>query len=159
MAKATEVKKKDSTGVVTVACKLPNGLVLRVFNETKENEPVLGGGSREVKRFVPHEDSYKINGNAKPFGQDVDWQIVAGYGLTPNIPRDFFDKWEEQNASAPYVKNSLVFAYERTDDCVSAAKDNKGNLSGLQPLTPDTDPRLPKATRKELGKVETAEAE
>ena len=107
MAKATELKKKDSTGVVTVACKLPNGLILRIFEETEDSEPVLGGGSRRVKKFIPHETSYKVHGNAKPFGQEVDWQIVAGYGLTPNIPRDFWETWETQNAASALVKNSF----------------------------------------------------
>lgn len=157
MGKASKVKDQDSSGVVTVACKLPNGLILRVFDMAEDHEPVLGGGSRKVSKAVPREDTYAVHGSAKPFNQEVDWQIIGGYGLTPNIPREFYDKWEEQNASAAYVKNALVFAYERMENCVSAAKDHKEVLSGMQPLTPNTDSRLPKSGRGEVGKLETAE--
>lgn len=34
---------------VTVGCKLPHGLTMRVFDMVETQEPVMGGGFRAVK--------------------------------------------------------------------------------------------------------------
>lgn len=136
-------KVSRSGGKVTVACKLPHGLQLRCFRMVETAEPVMGGGSRLVPVAQQVGEPITINGNAVAFGAIPNFRIVAGYALTEGIDKDFFDKWREQNAELPAVKNRLIFAYEKSDVTADAAKECVAQRSGLEPLLQDKDPRAP----------------
>ena len=151
-----EQKPSSAGAKVTVACKLPHGLILRLFEMESANEPVMGGGYREVKRARQTGSTVRVNGNAVPFGVRPDHPIVAGYALTHGVDKDFFDEWMKQNRDSDIVKNHLVFAYERAESARDAAKDHAKQRSGLEPIEPDTDPRLPKGGRN-LSGPQTAE--
>jgi hypothetical protein len=69
------------TDAVTIACKLPNGLVLRLS----------AAGRRTGPRYV-------VKGSE------------GGYALTEGIPKDFWERWLRQNKDAPCVVKKLVFA-------------------------------------------------
>lgn len=153
---AQDMKPSSAGAKVTVACKMPNGLLLRVFAMETHSEPVMGGGVREAKSARQIGGTVKLNGNAVPFGKRPDHPIVAGYALTHGIDKEFFDKWLEQNRDSDIVKNSLVFAYDKGDSVRDAAKEHAKARSGLEPIEPDTDPRLPKGNRN-LSGPQTAE--
>jgi hypothetical protein len=95
-------------------------------------------------------DGHVINGTAYPNGNTVPEnmpprpQMATGYALTHNVSKDLFDSWLAENKDSAMVKNRLVFAYEKTDSVKDAAKDCKGVDSGLGPLIPDADRRMPK---------------
>jgi hypothetical protein len=93
--------------VVTVGCKLPNGLVLE-------------------------QDGYTVQLN----GANVS-NLVGGYGLTENVDKAAFDKWIKTHADQPYVKNELVFAQAKTNSAESKAKENADVKSGLEGLPQD----------------------
>lgn len=140
---------------VTVACKLPTGMILRLFRAESRLEPVLGGGSKEVTVYHPLPDTVTINGNATPQnGQAPAFTILNahrrgdGFGLTYNVPADFWHKWYEANKEAQYVKEGLIWAYADQDSVSDKAKDLDGIKSGLEPLDPDGDPRAPKQIQK-----------
>lgn len=65
---------------VTVACKLPNGLVI----DHKGREVVLTGANAPTS--------------------------VGGFGLTPNVDADWFDDWMASNLDMPVVANEIIFA-------------------------------------------------
>jgi hypothetical protein len=69
---------------VTIMCKLPNGILLRLFGERR---------------------TFHVKGPAKRYGRSV-----GGYALTPNIPRVFWLAWLEQNKAFDAVRNGLIFA-------------------------------------------------
>jgi hypothetical protein len=145
---------------VTVACKLPHGLILRVFNKTTRREAILGGGTREFEVFEPDPNiAIRIHGNVAPFGKAVPGlHEASGYALTHNVPKDIWDRWLEANADSDIVRQKLVFAAPTRDAAESMATDAKDVRSGLEPMNPErkqlpngrsapVDPRWPRSTR------------
>ena len=65
---ADQVQVPKSSKTVTVGCKMPGGLVLRLFQMNTEHEQVMGGGSREVKVARMKDKAVRINGCAVPAG-------------------------------------------------------------------------------------------
>ena len=67
-----------------------------------------------------------------------------GVALTFNIPEDHCDEWFRQNKDHPAVTGGFLFKAKSIDTAKGKAKDLKGELTGFEPLTPDSDRRLPK---------------
>lgn len=93
--------------VVTVGCKLPNGLLLE-------------------------QDGYTVQLNGANASN-----LVGGYGLTENVDKAAFDKWIKVHGDQAYVKNELVFAQAKTNSAESKAKENADVKSGLEGLPQD----------------------
>lgn len=93
--------------VLTVGCKLPNGLVLEQDGYTVE-----------------------LNGSNSSF-------VVGGYGLTEGVDKEAFEKWLEVHKNQPYVKRDLVFAQAKTNSAQSKASENEKVRSGLEGLPQD----------------------
>lgn len=153
------IDKLPDSGKVTVACKLPSGLELRLFNMEDVAEPVFGGGTKQVKQARLKQGSpiIRIFGNSVPFGQAPRCQIVGGFALTPNVDAAFMKEWLTKNKDLDAVKNGLVYAYASAASAVDVARERKELRSGFEPLVPDTDPRVPKSTNKALSDIKTAE--
>ena len=152
MAKASQVEKANSSGFVTVACKLPNGFLIRNFKMVSATEMVMGGGTREIKVAERADNGpIKIWGNAVAKGQRSPVRIVAGYALTPRVPVDAWESWKKDNARSAMIRNGIVFAYEKTEDAVAKAKDGRQLTSGFQPVDPQGDKRAPKRIKKHTG--------
>lgn len=141
-------------GTVTVACKIPNGLRLRVFKETKVQEPVMGGGTKEVPRFDQDGPEVVVRGPAVPFGQTLQF-AASGYALT-TVDAEFWAKWREQNKDHDAVKNGLIFASAKSDEVRGIAREREGTRSGLEPLQQRDDPRTPRKNAH-LSGIEVAE--
>jgi hypothetical protein len=124
-----------SAKTVTVACKHPPGLTLRLFETREVTVPVLGGGLRTEKRADPIPGKViEIYGPQKVFGEEPKCLVVAGYALTPNVPIEDWKLWKEQNADSHLLKNKLLFAYESPERAQAAAKEHAKVKSGLEPL-------------------------
>ena len=137
-------------GTMTVACKIPTGLVLRVFVPESFEVPVMGGGMKTVTRSRPTEWSHKLNGPARKLGQDPAHQIIHGAGLTHGVDADLFALWLEQNKTSDYVVKGLVFGHEKHASAVAQAQDHRSELSGMEPVDPKN---LPAEFKR---KIETA---
>jgi hypothetical protein len=126
-------------GTVTVACKLPNGLILKLWQMVDTMEPVMGGGMREVKIARPHPDGRTVvlNGNRVAFGVQPGFEITHSFGLTHNVDRDFFEEWMRQNADLPLVRNKLIFAYEDPNKARDQARELAGIKTLMEPIDPD----------------------
>lgn len=122
---------------VTVACKLPHGLILRLFDMLDHDEPVMGGGMRTVKKAVPRLETVTLKGYAVPFGKMPDVPVAGGYALTTGVDAEFWDAWLEQNKTTDLVKNNLVFAAERQDTAQGRAREQDEIRNGLEPLDPE----------------------
>jgi len=134
--------KNESGSKVTVACKLPHGLVLRLFKMEEHKEPIVGVVN-QAKQYGP---TYTVKGwydtARRAFGSEMPIPSqLGGYALTHNIPRDFWEKWLEQNKDSDLVKNKLIFASSRADEIEGLRADNKGQKSGLEPIDPKSPPR------------------
>lgn len=145
---AEEIRVPKGTRTVTVRCKHPAGLLLRVFDLHDVEVPGRDGTKTEK---MAHQvgDTVKINGCRIPLDRngtpkEIDFLIVGGYALTPDVDADFFAKWMSQNKDSDMVKNDLI-GYASTEEAAKKeAKDRRKVLSGLEPLVPDTDPRIPR---------------
>ncbi len=92
---------------VTIACKLPNGLILD----------------------IPGAPSITLNGANHP-------DAIAGHGFT-DVPADFWEAWTKLYADFQPLKKELIFAQGSERSAVSKAKERKGEKSGLEGLDPD----------------------
>ncbi|ENR5770034.1 hypothetical protein ACFXTU_002294 [Salmonella enterica] len=96
--------------MVTVGCKLPNGLVLEVGTKRVQ---VAGWRNNDIK-------------------------IVGGYGLTP-VEKSFWEAWLAKHGQQPYVKNGVIFAQDKANSAAAQATEQEAVKSGLEPL-PQKDP-------------------
>ena len=146
MARYKETTDVPDSGTVTVACKLPNGLKLRLHTMVDVDMPLMGGGVKTVKeaRPNPEVDPVTINGAAFNPLEPARCLVVGGYALTPNVDAQFMAEWLKQNARSPLVLNKLVLIHEAQADAQAEAKEKTAVRSGLEPLMKDKDPRAPK---------------
>ena len=151
---------------VTVACKVPNGIVIRAFEWKEEYVPVFGGGVKLEKVARPTGDQVLIHGPATAFGEQPKVLVVGGYALTPNVDAELWEIWLEQNKNSDLVKKNQVTAYER-DGAAGFAKEHASTRSGLEPVNPGivkdkdgkerpADVRMPRGTPNITGAVTEA---
>jgi len=129
-----------SKETVTVCCKLPHGLVLRVFRMEDTAEPISGGGFRTVK--VAREYArHKVNGNAHPQDKAPLHMINGGYAFTTGVPKDLWDVWLEQNKDSMVVANNLIFAHVQEASARDETNEKTKITSGFERLDPTKMPR------------------
>ncbi|MGO7089484.1 hypothetical protein AB9E14_23700 [Rhizobium leguminosarum] len=129
------------TQQITVACKLPHGLELRLFKMVKINEPTQGG-YRTVNRAEPVSNTITIKGYLEKYRIDLPPAARgAEYALTHNVDKEFFDEWLKQNADHDAVKNKLIFASENLDTVTSMISENASRRNGLEPINPANLPK------------------
>lgn len=127
----------ESRDVVSVACKMPNGLILRTFVPNTETELVLGGGSRDVTVYRQTEDQVIIKGTAARVGDPRPPILVeGGYRITPNVPKALYDAWYEANKTSDLVRNRLIYASESRADAEAFSRDNEKTETGLEGIDP-----------------------
>lgn len=158
---APTVQTKKSGKTCTVGCKIPSGLKLQLFREVDWIEETRSG-SIPRKRWDRFGEAVIVRGPAVPVGSAPKGYkrpaaIVGGYGLTPNVDAEFMREWMKQNAKNPIVVNGMIFVQEDNASAVDEAKDMKDTRSGLEPVNPDDDPRIPKSVDPNVGSIETAD--
>jgi hypothetical protein len=137
-------------GTVTIGCKIPQGIVLNIYEWETVSVPVMAGGFKEVKMSRGLPWRHVLNGPARKIGQDVPYQIIEGAALTHGVDADNFAIWMEQRKDTDMVRNGLVFAQIRLGDVIAQAKEHRGEKSGYEPIDPANLP--PEFKRK----IETA---
>lgn len=147
---------------VSVVCKVPNGLDLRVFDWEEKTEAIMGGGYRVFKIAKLKGAPVHVNGPAIPYGKIPRTPIIGGYRVTHGIDKDFFDEWMRQNAEHEIVINHLIYAGDM-DEVESFAKEHRKDKSGLQPLDVSiitmkgqkklADPRIEEATNMNVSPI------
>lgn len=144
---------------VTVACKLgvPYFDIQLCKIEDKFEQNMQGG--RMVKEASRIGSVVRLRGTAYPRGTPPKGfppapEMADGAALTRGVDKDFMDAWLLQNRLNPVVMNQMVFVAETDDAVRGRAKDLAGMLSGLDPVNPDKDRRIPKSTRGEITDVE-----
>lgn len=121
---------------VTVACKVPNGIVIRAFEWNEEDVPVFGGGIKTAQVARPTGVQVLIHGPAFPFGEQPKVVNSGGYALTPNVDAEVWEIWLEQNEKSDLVTKHQIFAYDRMEMASDCAKEHAGVRSGLEGINP-----------------------
>lgn len=127
---------------VTVACKLPHGLVLRVFDKLPVEEPLPGGGTKKVSRAFPRAETVTLNGYLEKYSPGLAPAAKGSrYALTHGVNKEFFDLWMKQNHDLDAVRNGLIFSDEKPDVLLDQAREFAETKSGLEPVDPSNLPR------------------
>src|SRR5271156_4718818 len=145
-AVVSTIEKSGPT--VCVACKIPNGLKLQL----QTTMPTIVDTPRgpEMKDFwVKGGREWNVRGPAYPVAPPAGYpkppMIEGGYAITRGIPKEFWDKWYEQNRNASYCQphegseHGFIFAYADLDDTIAAAIEHEELLTGLEPLSTEVD--------------------
>jgi hypothetical protein len=91
---------------VSVGCKLPHGLQIKVADTVV----VLAGTNSSL--------------------------VIGGYGITEGVDKDFFDAWMAANADSAAVKGEFIFSHSKTENVKAEAADNAQNTNGFEGLNP-----------------------
>jgi len=158
------IEKPSSAGQkVVVACKLGVAyydIQLCKPEEVSENTQT---GPRTITQWKRTGNIVRLRGTAYPRGTPPEGfpekpVIVDGAALTFGVDKEFWDAWVEQNARNPIVMNKMVFAHVTIDGAKGMARELKGVQSGLEPVNPKNDARMPKSTRTDVSNIETEES-
>jgi hypothetical protein len=124
--------------IVTVASKFPMPFTLRLYVNVKKHDLVMGGGTREytIAQPVAGEKIYVVDGVSYHQNRGIKHNFESGFALTHNIPRDFWERWLEQNKDADYVVNGMIFANDENASAKSRARELESVKSGLERIDP-----------------------
>lgn len=125
---------------VTVACKIPNGLIAEVRPE--------GGGPSTRVTFIGSGQARRMDSEGNVVTETAN--VMLGYGLTPNVDQSFWDAWVKDNADSKLVKEMMIFAMPKAEATRDAARDvGTAVKTGLEALDPNRPPKgIEKADRK-----------
>lgn len=112
---------------VTVACKLPHGIILETRDAKGDvDQRVTLKGSR--LKVTPA-------GREITAGHETTDDFGKGYGITPNVPADFWERWTAANASyAPYARG-FIFAQTDIENTRAQARELSELKTKLEPLS------------------------
>jgi len=133
-------------GALIIGCKLPHGYWMELIPESNEGWKPPPAGQR-----------VKLNGaNSTPSDSSVLGGTlirtnprVLGYGRTI-VKREFWDKWRVRPEAKALIDKGFVFAEKTNASFRAHAKENLGEMTGLEGLTPEgIDPRIKRANEAE----------
>ena len=96
---------------ITIGCKLPSGLILRVVDKSG------------------HEQRHEIRGSKES-------KIIGGYGITHDVPKEFWDRWVALHPEFPALKSGVIFAVGKAADADREARNGETVKSGFEGVDP-----------------------
>lgn len=141
MAAQAQTKPVTGTDSVTVLCKIPQGFMMQLHEKRTFTEVGLGH-SKEVSQFFPTGHEFRLNGSAHAQNEGPHCRTVGAYAVTEGVPKEFWEKWLEQNKTLEAVKNGMIVGFDETDYAVDFAKENRALKTGLERLNPHDLPKL-----------------
>lgn len=124
--------------LLTVACRLPHGLVLEVGKVGADNY-------RQIKLNGP------FSKNAKGEGA----LTVNGYAFT-KVPEDFWNEFTRAHKGAPYLVNRMVYAEESDEKARETTKQGEtSGKSGFEALDPENPGKDIEVDKDHLKRVRT----
>lgn len=138
---------------VTVACRMPSGVILRIFEMVDETKVTSSGMqtskvAREVQRV-------ELNGSSPRNRQGPHFLNAAG--LT-QVSRHLWETWCAQNHDSDLLARRIVFTAGVEDDTNAAVREVESVLTGFEPLAVAGEGQpIPDARVKSVGRVTTAQ--
>lgn len=151
---AGEIARPQHAGdKVVVGCKLGIAYYDLQLQKPEEKFEQNMSGGRKVTEWTRLGGVIRIRGTAYPRGTPPKGfpappMVVDGAALNFGIDQDFMEEWLKQNKLNPVVMNGMVFIAKDIDAAQGIARDAVKVLSGLDPVNPEGDPRLPRSTRR-----------
>ena len=110
------MKSDQVTGdTVTVGCKLPHGLWMEVDEPGKPTIRMKAKGCNST-------------------------DVIGGFGLTENVPNEFWEKWLATHKDLKFVRNEQIWAYRNRGGANSKAMEMAEIKHGMEPLDPSQMP-------------------
>ena len=106
-------------GTVTVGCRLPAGLQLRIGPDLVRVNGTSFPGMNEL-------DPVTMAKRAAP------WPIAYGFALTAGIDADGWERWLADNRDSDVVRNGLIWATADSDPVGEAIRRGRGQRSGME---------------------------
>lgn len=147
-AASTDPGKSSSEDMVMVGCKLPHGLIMEIPEPgTMEGIDAVSGKVIRVqgRKPAPVGKRYILKG-ANSMRRNDKAQGQFQYGITP-IPRAFWERWLARYKDADFVTKGFVFAEDTMRDAQASAKEKLGELTGMEAMQQEKDPRIKSRTR------------
>lgn len=136
--KASVAANPVARNTVTVACKIPSGLVLRLFRSETYREQGRAGEMVEHQRSVEIEGTrVTLKGANSVLGLDPKLPSEYAYGLTHGVPEDIWDQWLVANADSDVVRQRLVYAHAKPQYVADKATEQAAIRTGFEPINPD----------------------
>ena len=157
----------NTSKTVTVACKIGLPWVDFEVCEPRDVSENTQTGARTVKQWFRTGKIVRVRGTAYPRGEAPEGfpekpQMVLGYALTHNVPRDIWEQIAEQHKKAAYFVSGMVRAFNSEADVKAHAREMEKEISGLEPVqrTKDaiTDARIPRSVNASVTTVAPAKA-
>lgn len=134
---------QTGTDTVVVACKMPNGIVIRAFEKVEEVEATpTGHRNYHIVKGIPGTE-FKCDGPASIAHQPANIVDMLGrnfpgnFALTAGCPADVWRNWLHWNQGTPLVTEGLIFALPDAGDAAQEAKSRASIRSGLEPINPE----------------------
>lgn len=126
--------------LVTIGCKLPNGLIAELreaagIQKTPYGETAVPG--RLLQSIVLRGSAEQRRVESEGVTLAEVQTVVAGYGLT-KVPKDFAEKWFAENADYPPVKRGQIIVWKSLAGAKSMAAERGEIKNGLEPVDPAT---------------------
>lgn len=142
---ATPDTKNKFTGTVTVACNVPSGVVLRLHRPMNNPAHRKDDNREPEKLWIVDATKPPIRVRGPNVGRGSDAMsirhaIAGGYGLTSNVPRQFWEDWLAQNKDNPIVLNRMIFAMPTAGEAEKEALKADAK-SGFEPMNPADAPK------------------
>lgn len=108
---AGEPDKANSSTMVVVGCKLPNGLICELgkYGDDGYRRVVLNGSNHS--------------------------RVVGGFGMT-DVSKDFWEAWYGKHKKLDFVRRGMVFVHSDLASAKDYAQERAEVRSGLEPLDP-----------------------
>jgi len=146
---------------ITVMCKYPPGLELRVFQTIEIPEATPGGNFRMTPKAQQVGKTITINGPAAPVNGVSPHEIAGGYAFTFGVDAEMFDRWLEQNRDSDLVKNRLILKAPDRAEARAISEEHAAvdtNIGGLVMPMKDNEPIRDPRVKREVRKITAATA-
>lgn len=143
--------RSSSTRFVHVGCKLPNGLVLELFDERTMAPPPNSVWTPAMHRPPILRGRHVLKG-ANSIKNDFTLRGLAqeqfNYAVTP-VPEEFWREWYARHKDDAPCARGFVFALPKEKETIAEGKVRASEPTGLEPLKPECErePRFQNATR------------
>ena len=126
---------------VTVACKLPNGLVCSIIDmdDFKANIDAMKANKPYVQKI---KGKFRLRGYQDARRSDTSGHVetearhvIGLFGLT-TVPKSQWDEWYDQNKDYPAVKNRLIYAHAQRSSAEAYSREHAELKTGFDPLDP-----------------------
>lgn len=124
-----------TANTVAIACRLPHGFILQAQEPFEVAEPTQSDPTRKVVRHRFTGQKIRVVGFAvsrDPADERERQTVVNGYGITPDVPKELWDKFAHDNADWEPLKLGLVAAHTNEARAKGYAREGVAGLSGLE---------------------------